>query len=72
MLIHPGNVSGPRMLAQQVNQAATALQDRSQPQPQSAPPADLVSQLERIVALEQSGPISAEQAEALKAKLMSG
>ncbi|MFE1664091.1 DUF2510 domain-containing protein [Microbacterium sp. P02] len=73
MLIYPGNVSGPRMLAQQVNQIASAMQDRAQAQQRSAPEQiDLVAQIERIVALQQSGQISSEQADAMKARLISG
>lgn len=73
MLIYPGNVSGPRMVAQQVNQIASAMQDRAQAQQRSAPEQiDLVAQIERIVALQQSSQISSEQAEAMKARLISG
>lgn len=77
--VSPDRMSGPRATAQRVNSIAAAKDAEharaaaaAAARPTQPMPTDLVSQIERVVALEESGAITAEQAAALKARLISG
>lgn len=65
--VPPQTISYPRALAQRINAIASALQDAAVARP---PAPDQLTQLERIAALEQSGALSAEQAIAMRSKVI--
>ena len=73
--LEPDLLSEPRSIANRINAIANTIQDRgeerSAPLP-TQPAYDIVAQIERIVALQDSGAITTEQAEIMKSKLIAG
>ena len=78
VVISPDKAGTYRGIATRVNAIADQIAQRSlaatksSPSVSSAPATDVVSQIERIVQLQSSGAITAEQAEALKAQVIAG
>ena len=79
VIVHPDKMSTPRQMAEQINRHANDIANRSQPAPAPEPavvaprtPAgdDVLSRLERLKALVESGAITQAEAEAIKQEIL--